>query len=127
MLFSNAGTLAKFDRIGVLAGYAAKDHSYLRAGYRFNPDPDSVTPVSFVDEVIEGQSYEGWADELQVFHNPNATIPLPSRCFDGLAQHFFENEQLRTTYSQEAVLSSITMVLHAVDDETFEQAKPQPS
>ena len=124
VLFSNAGTLAKFDRIGVLAGYAAKDHRYMRAGYRFNPDPDSVTPVSFVDEVIEGQSYEGWADELQVFHNPNAKIPLPPGCFDGLAQHFFEDEQLRTTYSQEAVLSSITMVLHAVDDETFEQAKP---
>lgn len=49
-------------------------------------------------------------------------MPLPKHCFDGLTQHFLEHEQLRTIYGHEAVHSSFTTVLHAVDSETFAQA-----
>lgn len=34
VLFSNAGTIAKFDRIGVLAGYAAAGHRYEQVASR---------------------------------------------------------------------------------------------
>lgn len=122
VLFSNAGTIAKFDRIGVLAGYAAPDHRYLRAGFRYNPDPDAVVPTRFSHEVAEGELHEGWADELQVFHNPRALRPIPPEFFAGLTQHFLEGEQLRTTYSGEAILSSFSIVLQGVSEMPGDEA-----
>lgn len=124
VLFSNAGTIAKFDRIGVLAGYAAVDHHYMRAGYRYDPDPDAVVPKTFCEDVVEGAVREGWADELQVFHNPSASRPLPPDCFAGLTQHFLEDERLVSTYGDAAVLSSFTMVVRAVDGEGGAGSRP---
>jgi len=78
VLFSNAGTISKFDRIGVTAGFAAPDHRYQRFGYRFNPDPNALTGIPFSLDVADPSYVEGWSDELQIFHNPNARIPLES-------------------------------------------------
>ena len=113
VLFSNAGTLAKFDRIGVLAGYGPPNHRYLRMGFRYDPDPNAYEGKYFVEEVGAEGYCEGWADELQVFHNPRALRPLPRECFGGLNQHFFENGEMVTYCGTDAVLSSYTMILHA--------------
>jgi hypothetical protein len=51
VLFSNAGTLAKFDRVGVLAGYGPPNHRYLRMGFRYDPDPNAYVGKRFVEEV----------------------------------------------------------------------------
>jgi len=115
VLFSNAGTLAKFDRIGVVAGYSPPNHRYLRVGFRYDSDPNAYMGKRFVEEVgAEGYS-EGWADELQVFHNPKALRPLPRECFGPLNQHFFEDGEMVTRYGTAAVLSSYTIILHARD------------
>ncbi len=111
VLFSNAGTLAKFDRIGVLAGYGAPAHRYFRAGMRYNPDPNAVVAKTFVQEVGAPGYEEGWADELQVFHNPNAIHPLPRECFAGLQQHFFEGGRMVTYSGADAVISSVTTII----------------
>lgn len=42
IIFSNAGTLAKFDRMGIAAGFLPANHKYIRIGYRWNPDPNAV-------------------------------------------------------------------------------------
>jgi hypothetical protein len=80
VIFSNAGTLAKFDRMGVDAGYAPNDHRYIRIGFRLNPDPNAVVGNSFTEEVV-ADCGERWSDELQVFHNPRAKFPLPLDAF----------------------------------------------
>jgi hypothetical protein len=41
VLFSNAGTLAKFDRMGVAAGFAEPNHKYYRIGLAYDADPNS--------------------------------------------------------------------------------------
>jgi len=115
VLFSNAGTIAKFDRLGVLAGYAAPDHTYLRVGMRFDPDPNAVEGKRFAEVVGDPGYSEGWADELQIFHNPRAVRPLSPECFKGLQQHFFEDGRMRTYYETEAVIASFTMIIHAID------------
>lgn len=111
VLFSNAGTLAKFDRIGVLAGYGATAHRYFRAGMRYDPDPNAVIGKRFIQEVGAPGYEEGWADELQVFHNPKAIHPLPRECFAGLQQHFFEDGRMVTYSGTDAVISSVTMII----------------
>jgi hypothetical protein len=115
VLFSNAGTLAKFDRIGVLAGYGPPSHKYLRMGVRYDPNPNAYMGKYFVEEVGADGYCEGWADELQVFHNPKALRPLPKESFGILNQHFFENGEMVTYCGANAVLSSYTMILHAQD------------
>jgi hypothetical protein len=111
VLFSNAGTSAKFDRIGVLAGFGSPHHRYLRVGFRFDPDPNAPSGKRFVEEVGAGDYSEGWAEELQVFHNPNALRPLPKDYFGGLTQHFFDDGQIVTYASVDAVLSSYTIMV----------------
>lgn len=117
VLFSNAGTIAKFDRMGVLAGYAPPAHRYFRAGVRFDPDPNAMEGKRFFEEVGTNGYAEGWADELQVFHNPNAKRPLPIECFAGLQQHFFHDGKMKTYYSgAEAVIASHTVIMHITDN-----------
>jgi hypothetical protein len=115
VLFSNAGTLAKFDRVGVLAGYGPPNHRYLRMGFRYDPDPNAYVGKRFVEEVGADGYSEGWADELQVFHNPKALRPLSRKCFGPLIQHFFEDGEMVTRYGTDAVLSSYTIILGQQD------------
>lgn len=117
VIFSNAGTIAKFDRVGVMGGFGAKDHKYYRMGYRQDPDPDAMVPKGFMEEVGEGDYFEGWADELQVFHNPNAKDPLPDDIFSGLTQHYLKGEQIVTSYVVPPILSSYTMIMNIIGDD----------
>lgn len=115
VIFSNAGTIAKFDRMGVLAGYAPPNYRYIRSGFRYDPDPNAAVGKRFTEEVgSEGYS-EGWADELQVFHNPKALRPLPRECFGALHQYFFEDGHLITEGGSDEVISSFTTILPVSD------------
>ncbi|KTW12539.1 hypothetical protein [Sphingomonas sanguinis] len=121
VVFSNAGTLAKFDRMGVDAGYSPEDHRYYRVGFRLNPDPNAVIGTSFCEEVV-ADNEERWSDELQVFHNPNAQFPLPLEAFAGTTQHRFENGMHVSYSSGTPVLSSYTMIMRLVGDEELKEA-----
>jgi hypothetical protein len=99
VLFSNAGTLAKFDRMGVAAGFTAPKHKYLRVGFRLDPDPNAVHGRPFSEEVTAEGYHEGWADELQMFHNPNAKHPLPKEAFPGITHFMIEDAQI-VSYSR---------------------------
>jgi hypothetical protein len=92
VLFSNAGTISKFDRMGVVAGFAAPDHKYYRMGTRYNPDPNAVSGIPFYEDVADPAYSEGWSDQLQIFHNPNAHIPLNHAWLTGLAQLCFKGK-----------------------------------
>ena len=111
VLFSNAGTLAKFDRMGIAAGFEAPGHTYMRAGFRLDPDANAVHGRWFCEEVTADGYHEGWADELQLFHNPNARHPLPRQAFVGTTQHRLEGGQLVSYSSGEPVLASQTLIL----------------
>lgn len=122
VIFSNAGTLAKFDRMGVDAGFAADDHRYYRVGFRLDPDPNAIIGKTFSEEVQEGNG-ERWSDELQVFHNPNAKFPLPLDAFAGATQHEFKDGALISHSVGTPVLSSYTMIMRIVGGEEVEKAQ----
>lgn len=116
VIFSNAGTLAKFDRMGIAAGFRPDGFTYVRRGYRFDPDPRAYRPIPFA-ETIEGPDYvEHWSDELQVFHNPKATHPLDRAVFSGVTQHFFEDGDQITLIPDGVVLASQTIIIGVEDD-----------
>ena len=61
--------------MGVVAGFAAPNQRYQRIGIRYNPDPNAVRGIPFSEDVSDPGYIEGWSDELQIFHNPNAKFP----------------------------------------------------
>jgi hypothetical protein len=115
VLFSNAGTIAKFDRMGVVAGFAAPEHQYFRFGYRFNPDPNATSGIPFSEDVSDPSYVEGWSDELQIFHNPNAKIPLAHEWLMGLAQFYFKDGKQFSLIPEHHVWSSMTMLAQIKD------------
>ena len=121
IIFSNAGTLAKFDRMGLSAGVEAPGHLFFRFGYRFDPDPKAVRPLSFSEPIGLDGYVEHWSDELQVFHNPNARQPLGESVFGGITQHFFKNGDLYSITPEGTILASRTMILHLVGDREDKQ------
>lgn len=111
VLFSNAGTLAKFDRIGVTGGFGAENHTYMRMGFRYDPDPNAVIGKWFTIDVSHDTYEEFWSQELQVFHNPNATIPFPPEALLTATHHYLEDGSLKSIMPDDAVLNSITWVI----------------
>lgn len=120
VVFSNAGTLAKFDRMGVDSGFAPDRHIYRRIGFRLDPDPNAVVGTMF-DELVEAGSGERWSDEIQVFHNPNATLPLALEAFAGTTQDRFEDGSHVSYSSGTPVLSSQTIIIRVVDSDEFDR------
>lgn len=116
VLSSNAGTIAKFDRMGVVAGFGALKHKYYRVGLRYDPDPNAVVGKPFFADVSDPSYDEYWSDELQIFHNPNARIPLPTDWFAGITQHFFRDGNLHSFTPEGHVLSSYTMLMQLVGE-----------
>lgn len=84
VIFTNACTLGKFNRLAVSAG--APDHGlrYVRYGKFFDRRPGALDGIPFSLDVagdayrgLWPQGYEPWCAELEVFHNPHARHPLP--------------------------------------------------
>lgn len=113
VIFSNAGTLAKFDRMGVVAGFAAPGVTYMRVGLKYNPDPKAVMGLPFAINIEESTYQEHWTDELQVFHNPSAELPIPFDWLPGAIHHHLKDGMLQSLMPDDAVLSSITHLLTA--------------
>ncbi|MFO1101313.1 MAG: hypothetical protein U1E20_00230 [Methylocystis sp.] len=111
VLFSNAATIAKFDRMGVVAGFATHNHRYFRRGLRQNPDPNAAHGVPFAVEVNPEGYEEFWSEELQMFHNPNAKRPLSPEVFPDITHHFFKDGNQYTLALPGAILSSETVIL----------------
>lgn len=111
VIFSNAGTIAKFDRMGTQAGFAKEGYTYYRHGLMINPDPDATMGIPFVSHVNADDYEEWWTQEVIVFHNPNAKIPLPPEFLLGASHYLFKEDDLLSIVPNDAVLNSITMIM----------------
>lgn len=76
VLFSNSGTISKFNRMGLLAGFGSGRVHMIRVGLAYNPDPDAAAPSSFRHIVGSPDYQETWSEGLEVYHNPIAVLPL---------------------------------------------------
>ena len=112
VIFSNAGTIAKFDRMGVGAGFKPADCRYFRQGLRYDPDPNAASGRAFMEEIEIGHD-ERWADEIQIFHNPRAIRPLPEEWFPSAQHHRFDGDNIVSIVPGTPVLASSTLCLHS--------------
>lgn len=97
VIFSNAGTIAKFNRMGKLAGFGDPRIKMFRKGGLQDPDPNADKPKLFCVEVSPDNYNETWSDSIRVFHNPRASIPLPPDVLTG-CNHFFLEGGQRVAY-----------------------------
>lgn len=111
VIFSNAGTIAKFDRMGTVAGFGTEGYKYVRVGLRYNPDPNAVMGIPFSENVTADDYEEYWTQEIQVFHNPNAKHRLPFDWLLGATHHYDEDGLLASHCPEDAVLSSFTLIV----------------
>lgn len=78
VLFTNAGTVPKFARIGQQGKHHSDAVRMVRYGTCLDPDPNAVNPEHFAFEVGDPDvPLEPWRDGAVLIHNPNALRPLP--------------------------------------------------
>ncbi|MGA0603930.1 hypothetical protein ACO2Q3_24700 [Caulobacter sp. KR2-114] len=109
ILFSNAGTLAKFNRMGVRAGFGDAWVSLVREGVLVDPQRFGSEKRFKID--VESPAYqEGWTDELILFHNPNALHPVDPALFPGIGHvriadgEYLEGGPIRVLWSRTTVI-----------------------
>jgi hypothetical protein len=86
------GTIAKFSRIGHKAGFGSRKIVMIRNGTRYVHDANAARPEEF-EMVVNAPEYkETWVEGMNVYHNPNARIPLPMGMLPGAAHHFLRDD-----------------------------------
>jgi len=113
---TTAGTISKFNRMGVLAGFDAGDVMMIRSGTAVDPDPKATHPLVF-KALVNAEGYrESWVEGLNVYHNPRAAIPLAEHLVPGAAHHHCDAEGNWTaTAPRFHPLASQTQILGGVD------------
>jgi hypothetical protein len=115
VIFSNAATLGKFNRMGFLAGWRPPGLTMIRSGILFDRTPGALEPIPF-ELSIDSSEYEAlwpwgeaWCQEMEIFHNPLADYPAPFDLLPG-ATHWFEHEGevICRTMWENSVLASVT-------------------
>jgi len=97
VLFSNTGTIAKFNRMGYQSGYDTDAiAAMIRVGTCYDDDDQAVEPASFEYEVSERDPQESWGEGLEVIHNPRALNPLPRQFFDNAADTYLQDRLVHT-------------------------------
>jgi len=131
VLFNSSGTVAKFNRMGALAGFGSEDVVLIRQGTAVDPDPNASEPDTFL-HVVNKEYVEIWMEGMDVYHNPRALHPLDPDMLPGAAHHrLLDDGQVESFATQWQPLASLTsiMVLReepgAVDAEETEQAQQE--
>lgn len=100
VLFSNAHTIAMFNRIGTERGLGSPDTAMCRVGTRYDPDPNASKPLLFgyvVGDRPAGEQ-ETFAEGLELFLNPWATTPLSPEALPMVTCHeLLDNGNVMTT------------------------------
>jgi len=77
--------------MAIQSGFGVKNIKTYRCGMAYNKDPNASKPIVFHYEVIEN-STETWAEGLNLFHNPNAKMPVDPDIFPTIAHHFLRKD-----------------------------------
>lgn len=83
-----SSTISKFNRMGVKAGFESPKVQLKRVGYAVNHAANSDKATKFEKLVNSADYNETWIEGMDVYHNPNAKIPLNIRMLPGTAHHW---------------------------------------
>ena len=123
VIFSNACSIAKLNRVAISGGGAPKGLRYVRIGQFFDRGPDALEGIPFCFDVTSTeyralwpQGYEPWSAELEVFHNPHARYPVPFELLPEATHWFDQNGEMTcSTVHEHEVLWSQTWIQNKND------------
>jgi len=99
VIFSNACSIAKLNRVVISASAAPLGLRYTRIGEFFDRRPGALKGIPFCLDITSDeyrglwpQGSEPWSAELEIFHNPFARHPLPHGLLPD-ATHWFRDEE----------------------------------
>jgi hypothetical protein len=110
VISSREATISKFNRIGLKAAFGSPRVRMIRAGKRYVHDPNRAEPEEFAIEVHGANYHESWIDGLEVYHNPNAAIPLDPDLLPGANQHFFRDGRIASYMTGTQVFGTVTII-----------------
>lgn len=90
VLFSAAGTISKFVRMGKIADFGDTSVSVKYGGVCHNHS-SLLKPSKFFFEV-DNKYQESWGTGISIFHNPNALHPLPEELFPSVTHHYMQKD-----------------------------------
>ena len=123
VIFSNACSLAKLNRVAVSGRGAPNGFRYTRVGNFFDRTPGALKGIPFCLDVTSEEyrrlwlrGYEPWCVELEVFHNPFALHPVPFELLPEVT-HWFEQdgERVCKSFYETSVLWSQTLIQNGND------------
>lgn len=110
VIFSNSGTISKFNRMGLIAGFGSPRVRLVREGTAVDHDPRVVEPITFRHLVNEPGYTESWVEGLEVFHNPRAKYPIDPTLLPGAGHHrLLSDGQIESLTPEWHPLASITI------------------
>lgn len=117
VISNRQGTISKFNRIGLKAGFGTERVRMVRIGTKYVHDANEAMPERFAVEVHSPEYEEDWIEGMDIFHNPNAAIPLPPEMLPGAAHHFFEDGSIRSLLPEFHPFGTQTIISIAGDTE----------
>ena len=135
VIFTNACSIAKFNRVGVSAGALTKGLRYVRFGKFYDQTPGALEGIPFCLDITSDeyralwpQGYEPWSAELEIFHNPFARFPFP-RTLLPEATHWFDagGEITCESHYKTSVLWSQTLIQNDRDPMPTLRNPPLPA
>lgn len=114
VLFSDGGTIAKFNRMGKLAGFGRNDVKILRFGHRYETSMNEEA-AEFRVEVDPASYTETWSEGIYIFHNPKAKCPLPPQLFQEACHTVLTHGQYAITWPDHFPIWSKTFTISTQD------------
>ena len=116
VLFSNSGTVSKFNRMGKLAGFGDPGVKMIRAGKCYDHDRNSLKPKDFTLHIEAGKCSETWSEGVSIFHNPNAKYPLDASLFPTVGHHYLKDGKIDSYLPDFFPLVSVTQIITVRDN-----------
>lgn len=112
VLFTNAGTVAKFSRMGYQSGAGRDIVHMIRRGMSFDPEPSAMFPRFFEYNLDDAPRVETWGEGLSVVHNPKALHPIPNGFFPDAADTRLIDGAMVSTHPSWHPCSSSTSIIY---------------
>jgi hypothetical protein len=101
VLFSNGGTIAKFNRMGHQGRHHSDKVRMIRWGTRYCYDPNATSPEMFLYEVGDpSQALESWREGTVLVHNPRAGHPVPRGWLGTSVEQYLKNGRIVADFAE---------------------------
>ena len=124
ILFTNAGTSAKFSRMGFQHGIGNDIITMRRAGFFFNPLTDAMDPTFLSYDLDAPPFVESWGQGMVLLHNPKALNPISMDFFEEEVQTYIQDGVMKTDVAEHHPMSSSTYILHLGESKKLMEGLP---